>query len=86
MLLHLWPEGVTCADFEQSLYAFSERELDARVLLAYDQHLLGCAACRQLFAGYRGSNEVVKRHMTREIRLPREFGEALVRTLRAQPA
>jgi hypothetical protein len=86
MLMHLDPNRVGCSDLDQFLYEYSERELDPRVLMAFDQHLLGCQHCRRTLESYRASNETVKKHLTRDIRLPREFKDSLLRTLRGQPA
>lgn len=81
MLLHIDPKYVGCREVEQFLYDYAERELDHRLLLALDNHLLGCQRCAGLVYSYQRSNETVRRHVPRAVPLPSELRQALVHEL-----
>lgn len=83
MLMHIDPNYVGCRELKQFLYDYSERELDERLLMAFDNHLLACEKCQDMVYGYQKSNETVKRHLAREIKLPADLKELLVRELTA---
>ncbi len=84
MLIHFDPADIGCGHIRQFLYEYVERELDARLLMAMDNHILSCSECRELADSYRLSVEAARRHLQQagEARkIPAEFKQELVRTL-----
>ncbi len=82
MLWHFEQGQIRCQDVQRFLYEYTERELDARVLFAFDQHLLSCPACRQTTASYHKTRDTVRRHITREVRIPHDLRQKLLASLR----
>ena len=85
MLMHIDPRHIGCREVERFLFDYVERTLDMRLLMAFDSHAVGCQHCRQMVDSYRQSNETVRRHISKVIKIPNDFRERLVESLQRTP-
>lgn len=81
MLMHIDPKYVGCREVERFLYDYSERALDQRLLMALDSHTLTCRRCQETTESYKKSNDTVKKHITKDIKIPPGFKEKLRKAL-----
>lgn len=76
------PRYYGCQEVKRFLYEYVERDLDDKVLLAFDTHLMGCSECEQLRRSYEESNKTVQEHITKHhIQIPDELKSSLVDVL-----
>ena len=80
MIIHIDPSDITCEHIRRFLYDYVERELDARLLMAMDNHVLACDDCREMVESYRNSVEAVRRSLA-QASLPPELKEDLLQAL-----
>lgn len=81
MLMHIDPQFVACREVQRFLYDYVERELDERLLMAFDSHLLGCEGCQRIAYSYRKSTEAVRTHLAVNVALPVDLKARLVKEL-----
>ncbi len=81
MIVHFDPSNVSCDHVRRFLYEYVERELDARLLMAMDNHVLACRECQTLVESYQQSVEAARDHIRKSEKIPSNLKDDLLRTL-----
>ena len=82
MIIHFDPANVSCNTIEKFLYEYVERELDARLLMAIDNHVLGCDKCRHQIDSYELTVRTGRYHIYESISLPGHFHDDLIKNIK----
>ena len=82
MKMNVDPRYFGCPELKRFLYEYVERELDEKLLLAFDTHLMMCRECAQLKESYEQSNKRVQEHITKDrLQIPDDLKDQLVSVL-----
>lgn len=81
MIIHFDPADVACTHVRRFLFDFVERDLDSRLLMAMDNHVLACAECRNLVETYRLSIEATRQSLAPAVAIPPETKSQILRRL-----
>ena len=86
-LRHL-PGQISCRDFEQFVFDYSEAQLTPRQRRIFELHMRFCPRCRAHFLGYLRAIELGRRVFDREEdeAVPADVPEELVRAILAARA
>ena len=75
------PSYFGCREMNTFLYDYVERELDERILIALDNHMLVCKECEKLTVSYQNSVETARTHIPRDVKIPEELKTELIEIL-----
>lgn len=76
------PRHYACPEVREFLYDYTERNLDVRVLLVMDSHLMTCQVCRDLTSSYERTTQAAKVHLQHTVpRMPDSLRTQVIRRL-----
>ncbi|MCJ8330564.1 MAG: zf-HC2 domain-containing protein [Lentisphaeria bacterium] len=81
MIIHIDPSSVSCDHIKQFMFDFIERELDGRLLMAMDNHVLSCEECQVMVKNYELSVDTGRKKISKTIKLPEGFKNEILKSL-----
>ena len=80
-MMHVNPSSFNCPEVERFLYEYVECELDAKILIALDTHIIACPDCQKLTDSYREAKETPREHLMKPIVIPSDVKFKIVESL-----
>ncbi len=81
MIVHFDPSNISCDHVRRFLYDYVERELDARLMMAMDNHVLACSECQEMVESYERSVETTRKHLSKSTKIPEGFKDDLLKKM-----